>query len=403
MKEQKRILFLGGIAYIIPAILKARELGYYVITADYLPDNPAHVYADEYVNISIINKEEVLKVAIEKHVNAILSYAVDPGVETAAYVCEKLGLPTVGPYESVKILQNKSLFRQFLRDNNFNVPKSVSLGKNDFNNNFQLKDFDFPVIVKPVDASGSKGVTKVENESKLKTAIEYALSMSISGNIIIEEFIELSGCQSGSDSFLLDGNLIFSSFDDQLFDSKSVNPYTPAIHIWPSSMSFKNQKYLSKELQRLLNLLKMKTSLYNIEVRVGNDGKPYIMEVSPRAGGNRISELLSLATGVDIVKASIQAAMGEDVNYITNCVYNGFWVDYIIHSTKSGIFKNIIIDPSIKNNIVKKYISVLEGDFVECFNCASNSLGTIFLKFEDRKSLNKFLEKKDILIKLEIE
>ena len=110
--KQKKLMLLGGGRYLLPAIEAAHKLGAYVITADYLPDNYAHKFSDEYVNVSIIDKEAVLKVAQEKKIDGIMAFACDPGVVPAAYVAEKMGLPQTGPYESVCILQNKRRFRK---------------------------------------------------------------------------------------------------------------------------------------------------------------------------------------------------------------------------------------------------------------------------------------------------
>ena len=98
-KDAKRILMLGGNFLQISAIERAKELGYYVITADYLPDNPGHKYSDEYHNVSTTDKEGIYKLAKELKVDGILSYASDVSAPAAAYACEKLGLPT-NPYES---------------------------------------------------------------------------------------------------------------------------------------------------------------------------------------------------------------------------------------------------------------------------------------------------------------
>ena len=100
----------------------AHELGYYVITADYLPGNIAHEWSDEYCNVSIIDKEAVLREARRLRIDGIMSFACDPGVISASYVQNMLGLPSFGPFESVEILQNKDKFRSFLSQNGFNVP-----------------------------------------------------------------------------------------------------------------------------------------------------------------------------------------------------------------------------------------------------------------------------------------
>ena len=120
--KRKKLMLLGGIRYLLPVIEAAHKLGVYVITADYLPDNIAHKYSDEYVNVSIIDKDSVLKVAQKKKIDGIMSFACDPGVVTASYVAEKMSLPFQCSYEATKILQDKGLFREFLAKNNFNSP-----------------------------------------------------------------------------------------------------------------------------------------------------------------------------------------------------------------------------------------------------------------------------------------
>ena len=154
--KQKKLMLLGGLRYLLPVIEEAHKLGIYVITADYLPDNIAHKYSDEYCNVSIIDKEAVLKEAQRLQIDGILSHAVDPGVTTAAYVAETMGLPFQCSYKVACILQDKSLFRQFLSENDFNCPHA----KGYTNIEEALKDVDYfswPVIVKPVDSAGSKG------------------------------------------------------------------------------------------------------------------------------------------------------------------------------------------------------------------------------------------------------
>ena len=122
----KRLLLLGGSRYAIPVIEAAHKLGAYVITCDYLPNNIAHKFSDEYANVSIVDKEAVLQKAKELRIDGIMSFACDPGVVTAAYVAEKMGLPSVGSYESVSILQDKGRFRAFLASHGFNVPTAKS-------------------------------------------------------------------------------------------------------------------------------------------------------------------------------------------------------------------------------------------------------------------------------------
>ena len=132
-----------------------------------------------------------------------------------------------------------------------------------------------PLVYRLVCTNG-KGVTRVDDPKDLKKSIQYALSYSHSDEFIIEDFITQHGYSSDTDSFSIDGDLKFVSFDCQRFDREAKNPYTPAAYSWPSSMTAEHQEELKNEIQRLLKLLKMRTAVYNIETREGTDGKAYI-------------------------------------------------------------------------------------------------------------------------------
>ncbi len=120
----KKLMILGGSHYVVPVIRAAHDLGVYVITADYLPNNIAHQYSDEYCNVSVTELDATLRAARDRGIDGVTSFACDPGVLTAAYVAEKLGLPSVGSFEAVSILQNKRRFRAFLAEHGFNVPRT---------------------------------------------------------------------------------------------------------------------------------------------------------------------------------------------------------------------------------------------------------------------------------------
>lgn len=381
-------MLLGGIRYLLPVIRAAHDQGYYVITADYIPDNIAHKYSDEYVNVSIIDKEAVLNVAREKEIDGIMSFGVDPGVVSASYVQTQMGLPSFGPFESVEILQNKDKFRAFLTEHGFNVPKARGYSKVEK----ALTDagqWEYPVIVKPTDAAGSKGVTRVDNAEQLKAAVEYAFDKSLSGHIIIEDFIEKAGCSSDTDSFSEDGVLKFVSFCAQRFDINAANPYTPAAYSWPSTFTKEQESYLTSEIQRLIALLGMKTNVYNIETRIGTNGKPYIMELTPRGGGNRLCEMLRYATGVDMITAMTRYIVGDSVPAIEQKPYNGHWAEIILHADRSGVFDHLEISKNLPAEIIEEDLWVKKGDKVESFEGANNAIGTLVLKFQSAEELEK--------------
>ena len=401
MGKQEKLMLLGGIRYLLPVIKAAHEQGYYVITADYLPDNIAHKYSDEYVNVSIIDKEAVLKIAKEKEIDGIMSFGVDPGVVTASYVQNQMNLPSFGPYKSVEILQNKDKFRKFLLENGFNVPKAKGFSSVE-EALADLSWYEFPVIVKPTDSAGSKGVTRVDKIEELQSAIEYAFKHSIKGNIIVEEFIEKKGCSSDSDSFSLNGELKVVTFSAQRFDDKALNPYTPAAYSWPSTFTKDEEIYLTSEIQRLLTLLQMKTSTYNIETRIGTNGKPYIMEVSPRGGGNRLAEVIRYATGVDMITACVRAAVGDEIEEIQTSSCNGHWAEIILHAEKKGKFRGLVVSEDMIPFVYEKDLWVAKGDLVEAFSGANNAIGTLVLNFDTAEKKEKALSELS-WIKIDVE
>jgi carbamoylphosphate synthase large subunit len=385
---QKKLMLLGGIRYLLPVIKVAHEQGYYVITADYLPDNIAHKYSDEYVNVSVIDKEAVLKVAQEKKIDGIMSFGVDPGVVSASYVQQQMGLPSFGPYESVCILQNKDQFRTFLSEHGFNVPKAK--GYSNIKDVLVDQDsFDYPIIVKPTDSAGSKGVTRVDNKNQLKKAVEYAFDKSISKHIIIEDFIEKRGRSSDTDCFSEDGKLKFVSFNAQWFDVNASNPYTPAAYSWPSTFTKEQEEYLTTEIQRLIALLGMKTNIYNIETRIGINGDPYIMELTPRGGGNRLCEMLNLATGVDMITAMTCYIVGDSVPEVEQKSYNGHWAEVILHANREGVFERLEIAKDLPAEVVEEDLWVSKGDGVNAFRGANDAIGTLVLRFDNKSEMEK--------------
>lgn len=387
--KQKKIMLLGGLRYLKPVIDAAHQQGYYVITADYLPNNIAHKWSDEYCNVSIIDKEAVMKEAQRLQIDGIMSFACDPGVVAASYVQNKMGLPSFGPFESVEILQNKDKFRAFLTKHGFNVPKARGFSSMDE----ALADLDwyeYPVIVKPTDAAGSKGVTRVDNVEQLKAAVGYASDKSISGHIIIEDFIEKVGCSSDTDSMSVDGKLVFTSFCAQRFDLNAINPYTPAAYSWPSTFTPEQEAYLKSEIQRLITLLGLKTVVYNIETRIGTNGKPYIMELTPRGGGNRLCEMLRYATGVDMITAITRAMVGDHIlEPIEQKPYNGHWAEIILHTDKDGLFDHLEINKDLPAEVVEEDLWVKRGDKVNSFLGANDAIGTLVLKFQTAEELEE--------------
>lgn len=386
----KKLLMLGGTHIQIPAIKTAREMGHYVITCDYLEDNPGHKYAHEYYNVSTTDKKGVLSLARSLKVDGIVCYASDPAAPTATYVAEELKLPS-HPYKSVEILSNKDLFRAFLKENNFNVPKAQ--GYNSFEEaQSEFNQFKMPVMIKPIDSSGSKGVSKIDSIELLQEKAEYALRFSRANRFIIEEFIEKYGYQVSGDGFSVNGELVFRCFANNHYEEGTNNPFVPVGASWPYNMPDRIYQKIHNEIQRILNLLCMKSGAYNFEVFINNNEDIFIMEIGARNGGDWLPQVIQYATGIDMVEYTIKAALGEDCSDLKMIGPKGYWSVYVINSQKNGIFESIEIQEELENNIVEYEMLVNKGDIVSAFTGAHEKLGMMILKFP---SLDEMLYKMD--------
>lgn len=387
----KRLLMLGGSIYQTYAIKEAVRQGHYVITCDYLPSNPGHKYAHEYHNVSTTDKEAVLALARVLKVDGVVAYASDPAAPTAAYVCEQLGLPT-SPYKSVEILSKKHLFRQYLTEHGFNVPKAKSYRTYEEAAN-DLDSFHLPVMVKPVDSSGSKGINKLTDKSQLKAFVEDALSYSRDKIFLIEEFIVKNGPQISGDAFSVDGKLVFHCLGNEFYSTKVDKDFAPLGECWPTVMPQTVIDTLTGDLQRLITSLGMKSNAYNVEAIYGMDGKVYILELGARSGGSLIPQITALATGVDMVPYVIKAALGEDCSDLKMAPVKGFWSNYMAHANETGCYAGIEYDETFRQgNLVDFVTDIKPGALVYKYRDAQDCIGELLLKFESAEQMNHIIE-----------
>lgn len=386
--SQKKLMLLGGSAQQIVAIETAKKLGYETVLCDYLPDNPGQWHAHRFYQVSTTDKQAVLAVARKEQIDGILAYASDPAAPTAAYVAQELGLPG-SPYDSVDILCSKDRFRSFLAEHGFCTPKAKGYGDlEQAYADLEAAMFKLPVIVKPVDSSGSKGVSQINALEDAKPILSYAMSFSREKRIIIEEYVEMYGYQIAGDGLSVDGELVFRYFANDHFNPKCVNPFVPISASFPYNMPETVQNKVHAEIQRLITLLGMKTTTYNFDLRIDDEFNVYLMEVAPRDGGNYIPQIIRYATGVDLVECSVKAAMGEPIDCSSFGKPTGYWAYFAVHSLKDGVLDRVAIDESVvKNNIVENHILKKPGDEINAFTGANTTLGILLMKFDSMEQM----------------
>lgn len=386
----KKIMLLGGSAQQITAIETAKKLGFYTVLCDYLPDNPGQLHADKFYLESTTDKEKMLEIARNEKIDGVIAYASDPAAPTAAYVAEKLGLPT-NPYNSVVTLCNKDLLRAFLRENGFAVPWAYAICDEI---NPALPE-DYPAIVKPVDSSGSKGVTVARNEDEFRAAVRKAAEFTRCKRIICEEFIEKEHKYLiGGDIFITNGKITIWGLLNCHRD-ENVNKLVPVGKSYPLELSKEDERLAKETLMRLVEKLGIRFGAMNVELVISR-GKCYIIDAGPRAGGNMIPELLGDIFNARVVEMAVNSAMGEKVTECEAVAPRGaFFATHNLHSQNSGVLSDIIFDDEIEKYIYRKCIYNKPGESVNRFNDSRDALGIVFMKFDTLEEENKILENID--------
>ena len=396
----KKILLLGGSAQQIVAIKTAQKLGYYTVLCDYLPDNPGQYEADKFYLVSTTDKDAVLEVARNEQVDGVLAYASDPAAPTAAYIAEKLGL-SGAPYHSVETLCNKDQFRKFLIENGFSTPKAKGYASAE-DALKEKENFEFPIIIKPVDSSGSKGATVLQTEDGLKNALDFAFSFSRCHRIIVEHFIEKKHPYLiGGDVFIENGKIVLWGLLTCHRDN-CVNPLVPVGKSYPLQLEDEDIQHVKETLSSMVEKLRISNGSMNVELVVDKSNRVWPIDVGPRSGGNMIPDLLGDMFGVDIAEMSVKAAMGAAIKGNIH-EPNGFYATHNLHSNKNGIYKDILFSPEIEPYIYRKYLYKKLGDEVEYFDNAAKCLGIVFFKFPDETTMKKILEHVNELITVELQ
>lgn len=386
-------------------IRQAVEMGYYVITCDNQPNNPGHKLAHEHYIVSTIDRDGVLDLARRLKVDGVVNYGSDVSAPTAAYVCEQLGLPT-SPLKSVEILTKKHLFRQFLREHGFNCP--VAQVYDTAAEALVDKDrFRLPVMVKPIDSAGTKGVNKMTDWSQLPALVEDAMHFSIDKRFIIEEYIEKKGYQISGDAFSVDGKLVFSSFGSEFYSDKMLKDFCPLGEFWPGAMPERYIEQLRQDLQRLFTLLGMKTTEYNVEAIVGQDDKLYLLEVAARAGGSLIPQMIDYTTGVNTVPWIIQAAADDPLDLsILDTPHPATKVicNYMLHGNETGRYVRTTFDPDFeRNHLIYWEGSAVPGDMIHRFRDAQDGFGELMMRFDTLEQMQSMIPHLDDFIHVEVE
>lgn len=399
--EPQSILLLGGSRQQVVAIETARRLGYRTVLCDYLPDNPGQHSADVFYQESTTDRERMLEIARRERVSGVLAYASDPAAIIAAYVAERLGLPG-NPLAAVETLSEKHRFRRHLARHGFPCPRAVALPTSSTGERaLELAGgMHPPVVLKPTDSSGSKGVSVISRPSvsELDAALSLARGFSRNGTLVLEEYIASSFPRVvGGDVFVVDGEVRFWGLMSCLRD-EALGGLVPVGERFPSGLSELQESRVREQVQRLVSSLGILFGELNVEVIVGEGDVPYFLELGARAGGNMIPVQLSDISGIDLVEANVRAAMGDLTLDVGFDRANGACATYVLHSRRDLRFGGIEISPRLKPYVYRQVMYVSEGDEARVFDGANKALGILFLRFPDVQTMEGILDEIEGLV-----
>lgn len=394
-REQRSILLLGGSRQQVVAIECAKRLGYRTILCDYLPDNPGQFAADVFYQESTTDRDRMLEIARAEGVSGVLAYASDPAALTAAYVAEALGLPT-NPLAAVETLSTKHLFRAYLAEHGFPAPaaRPVPVGSDADEVAKIASHMRQPVVIKPTDSSGSKGVSVLDHPDAdaVWDALEAAATFSRNGVLLLEEYIRAAFPRViGGDIFVVDGMVRFWGLMSCLRD-ESLGGLVPIGERCPSGLSCAQERAVRDQIQALVDSLGLRFGEFNVEIIVGEDDTPYFLELGARAGGNMIPVQLSDISGIDLIEANVRAAMGDAALDVAFDGSDAAAATYVLHADRAGTLAGVDIAPEIAPCIYRTVMYVEPGQPVERFDGAGKALGIFFLRFDDVAHMERLLD-----------
>lgn len=345
------IVIIGASELQLPLILKAKEMGFETHAFAWKTGAVGETVADYFYPISITEKEQILDICQRICPVAVLTIASELGNITANYLCHKLGL-LANSERCVYISTNKFAMREAFFAAKVDVPRYKVVDSYDSCKNV-VSGMKFPIIVKPTDRSGSRGITKLISQEGLSEAITSAIDYSIEKKAIIEEFIE-------GDEFSCEC-ISYNGKHKMLAITKKYTTGAPHFietgHIEPSGLDAVQSENIRAVIFRALDALDIRVGASHSEFKIDAGGNVRIIEIGSRMGGDCIgSDLVKLSTGYDFLKMTIEAALGKQPDETLHGHYKNAAVKFIISHSDFEIMEKI---QNKFPNIIK-YVSKIE-------------------------------------------
>lgn len=375
----KKIAIIGASYLQNPLIEKAKQMGIETHVFAWETGDIGEKNADFFYPISITEKEEILKICQEIKIDGICTIASDLAVITVNYIADKMKL--IGnSLESTKKSTNKYFMRKAFYDNGDPSPKSILLENNKDVENIVI---NYPAIIKPIDRSGSRGITKVSSKEELMKAYEKAKEVSFSNSVLVEEYVdgEEYSVECISDNGYHQCLAITKKF------TTGVPHFIEKGHLEPANISKNLYERVKNTVFHALDSLEIKYGASHSEVKITKDEIIKIIEIGGRMGGDYIgSHLVEISTGIDFLESVILIALGEKPNLTPR------------HSKAVAAIRFIFSEEDVKtyNEILKENPKILIEESISPINDrevtdSSTRFGYFLMKGNNLNEISPYL------------
>lgn len=382
--EKPIAIVLGGTAPHVLLVDKLHERGYYVVLVDYLPNPPAKRVADEHIQASTLDKEKVLEIAGEKKTSLVISTCIDQANSVCCYVAEQLNLPHPYSYETSLLVTNKGLMKKRMKE--FDVPSSSFILTRDVVD-VDWNQVTFPCVVKPVDCNSSKGVHRADSIDEAKPFIEEALTLSQTGEAIIEGFCAGDEIQVDCVALDNDADVVMTRSKVKVSGSNEavLNSYGSIV---PAQVT---ESVLPKLKQIAINIAKgfgLRNTPFFYQAIVTGD-EVNVLEFAPRVGGGLSYYMIKNFVGFDAVEAAVDSFLGKRIN-------NSYHAPERVYRTcllyaKPCTFDHIEGLEKLKKEglVTETFITKSKGDEIDGDMRSSNRVGSFIVESASLDELNE--------------
>lgn len=396
--QGKRLLHLGAGVFQIASIQAARDLGCFVITTDNIPGNVGHALGDAAEHASTVDPGACLALAQKYRVDGVMTYGSDVSTPAVAYVAEQLGLPG-NPYESARILQRKDLVRAFQREHGLPHPEFVVLAAGD-DLTERLAGFPFPAVLKPVDSSGSKGISVVNGFSEVRAGMEKALPFSRQGLVVLEQFLTRNLPELDGDVWIRNGRLAFRHYGHNHFSK--ANGMVPVGEMFPGFYPDAVCAELDRQFTTLIQGLGLRDGCMNFDGAISG-GQVHLFDVALRNGGNFVPYLIQLSTGFNLTKAAVCTALGVDYPCESPVAKDPKPVgSYLLHATVEGRFEGVQVAPAMRAYLLEQKLFVQPGAPVLPFTRGDRVLGILIFQFPTMELMREMMSGVEEQVQVEV-